>query len=163
MFLIHGILSLVDIMKSKRINFQSFLFWGVVVVAALVAGIFSYNRFLIKNDYMVGYEGECDPSFESCFVGCEDDECTQEYYYTEVQKYAPDLYKECGKDITDCDAANICLPEDNNCSVTYCNPETANEDEACSDLINTDILDEDSEKNIDEENVLEDNIINENI
>ncbi|PIZ86732.1 hypothetical protein COX93_03360, partial [Candidatus Nomurabacteria bacterium CG_4_10_14_0_2_um_filter_30_12] len=69
---------------------------------------------------MVSYEGVCDPTIEKCFIGCEDDECTKEYYYSEVQKYAPDLYAECGNDITDCESANICLPEDKECSVSYC-------------------------------------------
>lgn len=73
---------------------------------------------------MVEYEGICDPVTEKCFIGCEDDECTIEYYYSEIVKYAPDLQRECGNDITDCEAANICLPNDRECLVTYCDSET---------------------------------------
>jgi len=69
---------------------------------------------------MVEYEKTCDSTLEKCFVGCEDDGCVKEYYYSRIQKYASDLYAECGKDITDCENANICLPNDQKCSVTYC-------------------------------------------
>ncbi|MCX6754839.1 MAG: hypothetical protein NTU81_03370 [Candidatus Nomurabacteria bacterium] len=41
-----------------------------------------------------------------------------------MQKYSLDLYLECGKDITECKNANICLPSDRECSIMYCNPNT---------------------------------------
>jgi len=41
-----------------------------------------------------------------------------------MQKYAPDLFAQCGDDITECEVANVCLPqEDTQCSVTYCDLE----------------------------------------
>lgn len=83
----------------------------------------SYVRFLVHEDYMVMYESECDAATEVCFVSCEDDECTQQYYYRHIQKYAPNLRAQCGEDITDCVAAQTCLPEDNGrCVVSYCDP-----------------------------------------
>ena len=93
----------------------------------------SYVRFFITHDYIVAYEGVCDPVVNDCFIGCEDDECSEEYYYSEVQKYAADLLIQCGKDITNCESANICLPtDDTKCSVTYCNVATG--DEACESV-----------------------------
>ena len=84
---------------------------------------YAYERFMVMRDYTVAYEGTCDPAIQSCFVGCEDDECVDEYYYTKVQKYAVDLYAQCGPDITDCDVASACLPEDGKkCTVTFCDP-----------------------------------------
>jgi len=97
----------------------------------VVTSVVSYYRFMIKHDYVVGYEGVCDPTVEQCFIGCDDDACTEEYYYSKMQKYTPDLYAECGKDITDCEAASVCLPEDRDCSITFCNPEIDGSD-ACS-------------------------------
>ena len=109
------------------IKYQNFLrnnFFLLVLSSAVIVIVFlSYNRFIVHQDYIVGYEGKCDPLLENCFVGCEDDECTEEYYYSYVQKYAADLYDECGKDITDCEASNLCLPNDHECSITYCDPE----------------------------------------
>jgi len=81
----------------------------------------------------VSYEGECDPKMELCFIGCENDECTKEYYYTMVQKYAPDVYAQCGEDITDCVEASVCLPSDRECSITYCDPKVDGEN-ACEDI-----------------------------
>ncbi len=106
--------------KKKFVGHVFFYFVALVIV---VSAVMSFYRFIVLNDYLVSYEGNCDPTTESCFVGCEDDECTSEYYYTEIIKYAPDLEKECGINITDCEAANICLPTDRECSITYCDPE----------------------------------------
>ena len=109
-------------MISKTYFYDHFFFF-VLVFLVLIIGYTSYYRFMIKNDYIVGYEGVCDPATNKCFIGCEDDACTKESYYSKVEKYAPDLYRECGKDITDCEAASKCLPNDRKCSVTYCNTE----------------------------------------
>ena len=106
-------------------NFQNHFFLYTLVTLIFIVGIFSYHRFMIRQDYAVGYEGVCDPAANpnKCFAGCDNDACTEEYYYSKIVKYAPDLYKECGEDITDCEAANSCLPDNRDCSVRYCNPE----------------------------------------
>ncbi|MFZ3011634.1 MAG: hypothetical protein WA060_01390 [Minisyncoccia bacterium] len=106
-------------MKHFRNNF---LFY-ILSISVIVIGVITYYRFMVNHDYIVGYEGECDPATAQCFMGCEDDACTEEYYYSLMQKYAVDLRKECGNDITDCETANICLPEDRFCSITYCDAE----------------------------------------
>jgi hypothetical protein len=106
-----------------KLNFREYFFYYLLLVFILITGVFSYFRFIVYHDYVVYYEGECDPTVESCFVGCEDDECTNEYPYSKVQKYAPDVIRECGNYITDCPEANICLPTDQECSITYCDPE----------------------------------------
>ena len=111
-----------------KLNFREYFFYYFLLVIILITGVFSYFRFIVQHDYIVYYEGECDPAIESCFVGCEDDECTEEYYYSKVQKYAPDLLKECGGYVTDCPEANICFPTDQECSITYCESETDSND-----------------------------------
>lgn len=98
----------------------------------------SYMRFIVIHDYMVEYEGECDPATNTCFVGCEDEECTTEYYYSKIQKYAPDIFAQCGADITDCENANVCLDGENKCSITLCDPETDGEE--CELLDENDFL-----------------------
>lgn len=111
-------------METKHIHFRDHILFFTLIPLIILISIFSYYRFFVSHDYAIKYEADCDPVTEECFVGCEDDECTQEYYYFYVQKYAADLYQQCGKDITDCESANICLPSDQRCSVTYCNTET---------------------------------------
>ena len=88
----------------------------------------SYMRFIVMHDYMVEYESECDPATSVCFIGCEDEECTTEYYYSKIQKYAPDIFAQCGADITDCENANVCLDDENKCSITLCDPTTDGEE-----------------------------------
>lgn len=86
----------------------------------IIVACASFYRFIINNDYFVYYESTCDPYVNSCFESCEEDECT---YYMKVQKYAPDIYAQCGKDITDCESSSVCLSSDRECSITYCNEE----------------------------------------
>ena len=106
-------------METKHLNFRNYFFSIILITLIIVVGVISYYRFIVKHDYIVGYEGVCDPTTEKCFVGV-DDTSGKEYYYSKVQKYEPDLYKECGKDITDCKDASVCLPSDRKCSITYC-------------------------------------------
>jgi hypothetical protein len=81
----------------------------------------SYVRFIILDDYYVIYEIDCDPSLDSCFIGCSDDECTEEYPYYTVEKYATDIVKQCGESIESCTSAESCLADDGGrCQVTYC-------------------------------------------
>lgn len=100
----------------------------IIILLVVVVAVVSYYRFMVKYDYLIGYEGECDPAINSCFVGCNDDACTSKYYYTEMIKYAHSLYKECGKDITGCSTASVCLSSDKDCSITYCDPKKDGED-----------------------------------
>lgn len=142
------------------IKYQKFLsnnfFLLVLLFAVIVVVFLSYNRFIVRHDYIVGYEGVCDPITEKCFVGV-DDTSGKEYYYSKVRKYAPDLYKECGSDITDCEAASICLPNDRRCSVTYCNSEI--ESNVCSALsTESNVQNNNQDSTLDE--TLQDNNIN---
>lgn len=92
----------------------------ILIPLIFIVSIISFYRFIIHQDYLVRYEGVCDPTINKCFLGCEDDACTKEYNYSKVVKYAPDIYAECGDNITDCEVASRCLPSDRMCSITYC-------------------------------------------
>ncbi len=112
---------------KRHLFFYTLTFIFIITVAA------SYVRFIVINDYLVTYEGECDPELSSCFVGCEDEECTTSYYYAFVEKHAVDLRRQCGVDITDCPNASVCLPQgDRSCSITYCDPVI--DDDSCDSV-----------------------------
>lgn len=116
-------------------EFQKHVFLYLLIPLVLISAGYSYYRFMVAHDYVVGYQGTCDPATRKCFVGCNNDNqdissCTDTYYYAKMQKYAVDLYAECGPDITDCADASTCLAQDRKCSVTYCDP--ANADDTCS-------------------------------
>ena len=107
------------------------IFSYIIIPMIFVVIIFSYYRFMVSHNYIVGYHGRCDSSTGKCFMSCEDDACDKVDYYSEMQKNEPDLYRECGEDITNCELANECLPSDHNCSITYCDDKTSNKDNPC--------------------------------
>ncbi|MFA6386287.1 MAG: hypothetical protein WCW04_00750 [Candidatus Paceibacterota bacterium] len=146
----------------KNINFKDNLLTYILTPLIIIVSIISFYRFFINHDYLIGYEGVCDPSIKKCFVGCEDDSCTKEYYYSQVIKYAPDLKNECGEDITDCETASVCLPNNRNCSITYCDPEI--DSNICSkqiEEINIENDNKDNSNNSTGEDILQDNKIKE--
>lgn len=110
---------------------DNILLYTLIALVVLLVGASDF-RFILAQDYVAAYEGACDPAASVCFIGCEDDACTEEYYYANVEKYAADLYAQCGADITDCASANACQINDRKCSVTYCDPET--DGDACETL-----------------------------
>jgi len=110
-------------METKHTHFHDHILSYVLIFLIVTVGVFSYYRFMVKHDYVVGYQGVCDPATGKCFMSCEDDACTKIDYYSNMLKYEPDLHKECGNDISNCDAASVCLPGDRKCSISYCNRE----------------------------------------
>ena len=127
--------------QSGRICFYIFL----LLLLLSVAG--SYYRFMVAHDYVVGYEGDCDPMEHSCFIGCEDEECSEQYYYSHIERYAPALYEECGVDIVDCGSAFSCSSDSEDCIVTYCNA-SSGEDCATADNISSEQEDVEDETDI---------------
>lgn len=109
----------------KILNFREHVFSYTLAALFIFIVTVSYHRFMISRDYLVGYESECDPLAQSCFTGCEDDKCSEIYYYAHAIKYARDLHTQCGSDITDCEAARVCFPEETRCSITFCEPKEA--------------------------------------
>ncbi len=134
---------------------RNILSYTLIPLFILLVGS-SYLRFVVYTDYVVGYESECDPETNVCFVGCENDECTDKYYYKKMQKYAPNLHNQCGEDITGCEKANVCLQQnDEKCSIVYCNPkididecEDLSNEAPASDFIQTEQVDDDLYENI---------------
>lgn len=123
--------------KGVSIFKQYFFLYTLAPLLVLVVAV-SYVRFMVLKDYTVGYEGDCDQYTESCFIGTDED-TGEEYYYSKIQKYAPNIESQCGQDITDCNSAQKCLPEDGGrCSIMYCDPAIDTE-ETCEILTEEDI------------------------
>jgi hypothetical protein len=144
--------------------FSEYWFRTILIVFSILFIGASYVRFIISHDYMVAYEGTCDEYTEGCFIGCEDEECTAQYYYTKMQKYAPTLGEQCGKDITDCENANYCLEGEEKCTVTYCDAEIDGDE--CEDLTEADALEnltDDSDTELQEQGEATDEDLLENI
>lgn len=121
-------------------NFKRFFLIYTLLPLFILAAAGSFFRFQILSDYMVTYEGWCDEYTEECFIGCEDDECSEEYYFTYVSRHANNILALCGSDITDCEDADYCQEEENKCQVEYCDAEV----DECESFTESDaLLDED--------------------
>lgn len=105
----------------------------------------SFYRFLVIRDYIVSYEGNCDPYTESCFVYCEDNECTEPFYYSTIERQANEIYERCGENVTLCDEAYECQSDVESCSITYCDPIL--DQEECESLTEEDYVEEESMEN----------------
>lgn len=101
-------------------HFKKYILLYTILPLLFVATISLAYRFFILHDYEVSYEIECEPSTNSCYVGCEDEECLDNYFYSLVNRRSSVLYEICGKDIIDCDGANYCVPGEKECQVNYC-------------------------------------------
>jgi hypothetical protein len=111
-------------------HIKKYIFLYALIPLLLFTVIASFYRFIILNDYLVSYEGGCDPTTESCFIGCENEECTEEYFYSIIERHAVKINTLCGDDISECDDAYECPVESSSCFITYCND---SEDE-CSNI-----------------------------
>ena len=96
----------------------------VILPLFILTAAASFHRFVIETDYLVNYEGPCDPETDSCYVDCVDEECSEEYYYTVIERHANEIFALCGPDITDCAAAETCPIDEPTCSIRYCDPAT---------------------------------------
>lgn len=95
------------------------LLFTTILLVVLMASA-SFYRFITLEDYLVHYEGACDPYTETCFETCLDDACTDVLYHTYVERHAAYLGALCGEDVTSCDAANTCQEHETQCTVWYC-------------------------------------------
>jgi len=98
---------------------------------------------MVQNDYLVTYEGDCNPYTQDCFLYCEDDECSDPFYYSSMERHAAELYALCGKDITDCDMAYECQNGVEICSITFCDLEL--DGDSCETLTNNDFIEDSNE------------------
>lgn len=110
---------------------ENFLFYALFALVLLTASA-SYFRYMVLHDYLVAYEGECDPATNHCYVGCDNEECSEEYYYAIVTREATEIERLCGIDISDCEAANSCTVAETDCSISFCDINT--EADSCEDI-----------------------------
>lgn len=100
---------------------KHFFAYTLVLFTTLAVGA-TYYRFMVTYDYLVSYEGDCDPYTQDCFLYCEDETCSDPFYYSIIERHAAEIRTLCGKDVTTCDEAYICQESVEICSFTYCDP-----------------------------------------
>lgn len=112
---------------GKHIKRYILLYVTVILLMLLVGS--AYLRFFVLNDYIIAYEGDCDPYTESCYLFCEDESCTEPFYYSIIERNAAEVQALCNtSDVTTCDDAYFCPDDGTFCSVEYCD-QTESSDE----------------------------------
>ena len=121
--------------KSKIL----FLILGIFIVGTVAV---TYWRYMVKRDYIIQAQIDCDPTTENCFIWkCdpmsleEGEKCTgvpdnDIWYYKILNRNA--------KNIPNCDpkeegcTAYQCEPDEPECAITNCDPANLKKDEECS-------------------------------
>ncbi len=123
-----------DMMFSRLSVLKNFFFSITIFIFLILLLGASYVRFILNTDYLVLFEGECDPSVASCYQGCNDNDCNDIYYYKLIERDATELYQLCGPSVVDCDKAYTCDNSEKTCNILYCN---STEEDDCVTLTET--------------------------
>ena len=125
--------------KLDRKSKVLFLILGILIVGSVAA---TYWRYMMKRDYIIQAQIDCDPETENCFIWkCdpmsleEGEECTgvpdnDIWYYKILNRNA--------KNIPDCDpkdencTAYVCGEGEKDCSEELCDPENVPDGEECN-------------------------------
>lgn len=108
-------------------------FFYIIIGLIFLSVTASFYRFMVSHDYLVRYEGECDPYSQTCYEYCEDEACSEPFYYSWITAHGNDIIANCEKDVTTCDFAYTCV-ESSECTVSYCDPAG----DGCEDLAEQD-------------------------
>jgi hypothetical protein len=117
----------------------------VIVIFILIAGVVAvtYWRIMIKKDYIISAQTDCDPAMEKCFIwncdskstvegeACTGDPETDTWYYKIIERKAYNIPL-CDPKDENC-VALTCPEEEADCEEVFCNVETATQGEECSD------------------------------
>jgi hypothetical protein len=119
-----------------------FIIVGLLIVGSVAV---TFWRYMIRRDYIVQAQTDCDPTTENCFIWECDPESTVEgeactgdpeldtWYYKIIHRNA--------KNIPDCDpndencTALVCDPGEKDCAEELCTDENVSEGEFCSDPV----------------------------
>lgn len=116
--------------ESKWPNRIFFIIFGLLILGSVA---FTYYRIMIKKDYLISAQADCDPYTEKCFIyNCDpkEEECTGDpeedvWYYKIVKRKAFNIPL-CDPNDENCEAL-VCPEGEADCSYEFC--EEGNKDE----------------------------------
>jgi hypothetical protein len=122
-----------EITQENKSSKSNIIFWIVFFLILFGSVAFTYYRIMIKRDYLISAEAECDPYAEKCFIyECdpETEECTGDpeedtYYYKLIKRKAFNIPSCNSDEDEDCESL-VCLENEEDCSYELC--EEGNED-----------------------------------
>lgn len=124
--------------KSKILFFAI----GLLIAGSVAA---TYWRIVVKRDYIVQAQTDCDPTAENCFVwkcdpnstvegeACTGDPEKDTWYYKIIRRNAKNIPL-CDPNDENCTALT-CEPEEKDCSEELCAPQNVSEKESCNDPV----------------------------
>jgi hypothetical protein len=118
-----------------------------IIIGLLIAGsvAVTFWRYMVRRDYIIQAQTDCDPTTENCFIWkcdpastVEGETCTGDpesdiWYYKIIHRNA--------KNIPDCDpkdencTALVCDPGEKDCSEELCTPENVKAPDTCNDPV----------------------------
>jgi len=117
-----------------------FIIIGILIAASVVA---TYWRIVVKRDYIVQAQTDCDPTTENCFIwqcdpqsNVEGEACTGDpesdiWYYKIIRRNAKNIPL-CDPNDENC-AALVCNPGEKDCSEELCTAENVKAPDTCND------------------------------
>lgn len=128
-----------------KVDRKSKIFFSVFAILIVAAVGVTYWRYMVKRDYTIQAQIDCDPTTENCFIWhCDPksltpgDECTgvpdnDTWYYKILFRNA--------KNIPNCDpkdkscTAYVCSDGEKDCNVEFCTPQNVKKGEECNDPV----------------------------
>jgi hypothetical protein len=116
-----------------------FLIFFLLIVGSVAA---TYYRIVVKKDYVISAQTDCDPAAEKCFVwecdpastvdgeACTGDAEADIWYYKTIKRVAANIPL-CDPNDENCEAL-VCAEGEKDCEEILCSPETALEGETCN-------------------------------
>ena len=116
-----------------------------IIIGLLIAGsvAVTFWRYIVKRDYIVQAQTDCDPTTENCFIWkcdpastVEGEACTGDpekniWYYKIIHRNAKNI-PNCDPKDENCKAL-VCNPGEKDCSEELCTPESVKAPDTCND------------------------------
>lgn len=112
-------------------------FWWTMVFLILISVLATFYRYMIKRDYIIQAQVDCDPYNEACFVwncdpgsdvegeACTGDPENDTWYYKVINKKANQV-SSCDENDENCKPL-FCGENEPDCEFVFCNPENMEE------------------------------------
>jgi hypothetical protein len=132
-----------DESREPKIDSRSKILFAVVGLLIVGSVALTFWRYVVRRDYIVQAQIDCDPEMEKCFVWecdpnstVEGEACTNDpemdiWYYKIFRRNAKNIPM-CDPNDEDC-TAYVCDPSEEDCSEELCAPENVPEGESCND------------------------------
>ncbi len=126
-----------------KVDLRSKIFFIALAILVLVSLGITYWRYIVKADYIIQAQVDCDPETDACFIWECDPESLEEWerctgipdediwYYKIVRRNAKNM-SNCDPQDEECDAF-ACQPGESECEEIFCAPEDESTGELCSD------------------------------